>query len=224
MNKSQSNLVMLNIIFCISIVVSNVVGCKVLDFGISLFGIPLLLSGGAITYAFTFLCTDIIGELWGKEEADKAVKRGLIGQVFALALIYFTMYMPTNDAVMQQAYKTLLGQTFFFVIGSLLAYYSSQRYDVWVFHKIRNYFINKPHGERWRWVWNNASTCTSQIIDTSIYAIVAFGFGLGWLFQKGGVLNVLSIILGQYTLKLCLALLDTPFFYYFTRKTQISNK
>ena len=70
-----------------------------------------------------------------------------------------------------------------------------------------------------RWIWNNVSTGTSQIIDTVIYALVAFGIGMGWLFQEGGLSLLLSIILGQYLLKLCLAIIDTPFFYYFTRRT-----
>lgn len=67
MKANKSNLILLNMIFVVSIVIANVVGCKVIDTGISLFGIPLALSGGAITYAFTFLCTDIIGEMYGKK-------------------------------------------------------------------------------------------------------------------------------------------------------------
>lgn len=215
MKKTDSNLIILNVIFCISVVVSNVVGCKVINLGHSIFGIPLLLSGGAITYAFTFLCTDVIGEKWGKEEANKAVFRGLVGQVFALALILATMYTPTLDGEMQSAYVKLLGQTPMFVLGSLSAYYASQKWDVWIFHKIRSKFDGKP---QMRWLWNNASTATSQIIDTSIYAVIAFGIGLGWLFEPNGWVGVLSIVLGQYLLKLCLAIFDTPFFYYLTRK------
>lgn len=215
MRKNTNNLILLNIIFCISIVVANVVGCKVIDLGISLGQFPLLLSGGAITYAFTFLCTDIIGEIWGREEANKTVWRGFLGQLFALALIFATQFTPTNNPTMQAAYETLLGQTPMFVLGSLCAYFASQKWDVWVFHKIRNHFNAKPS---MRWIWNNASTMTSQIIDTAIYAIIAFGLGMGMFWQEGGVVSVIGIIIGQYVLKFCLALLDTPFFYILTRK------
>jgi len=216
MKKTNENLLLIHVIFVISIVVANIVGCKVINTGLTIFGIPLALSGGAITYAFTFLCTDIIGELWGKLEAQRAVRYGFVGQLFAIALIVLTQYTPTDDAAMQQAYETLLGQSPMFVLGSLCAYSCSQTWDVWIFHKIRARFDAKPS---MRWIWNNVSTGTSQIIDTVIYALVAFGIGMGWLFQEGGLSLLLSIILGQYLLKLCLAIIDTPFFYYFTSRT-----
>ena len=73
MKKTNENLLLVHVIFVISIVIANIVGCKVINLGITLFGLPLSLSGGAITYAFTFLCTDIIGEIWGKKDAQRAV-------------------------------------------------------------------------------------------------------------------------------------------------------
>lgn len=215
MKANKSNLILLNMIFVVSIVIANVVGCKVIDTGVSLFGIPLALSGGAITYAFTFLCTDIIGEMYGKKEAKATVLKGFIGQVFAIALIVLTQYTPTNDASMQAAYVKLLGQAPMFTLGSLCAYWASQSWDVFVFHKIRDRYKGK---QSMRWLWNNASTATSQIIDTAIYAAISFGLGLGWFFHEGGFKMFLSIFIGQYLLKLCLALLDTPIFYIFTKR------
>lgn len=215
MKKTTENLLLIQTIFVISIVVANIVGCKVIDLGMEVFGIPLSLSGGAITYAFTFLCTDIIGELWGKMEAKRAVIYGLIGQIFAIVLIILTQYTPTADAEMQMAYEKLLGQSPMFVLGSLCAYSCSQTWDVWIFHRIRNHFNARPS---MRWIWNNASTATSQIIDTAIYAIISFGIGLGWLWYSEQWALLIGIIIGQYLLKLCLAIIDTPFFYWFTRK------
>ena len=215
MKANQSNLIMLNIIFVVSIVVANIVGCKVIDLGFSLFGIPLALSGGAITYAFTFLCTDIIGEVYGKKEANAAVKKGFIGQIFAITLIVLTQYTPTSNDEMQLAYETLLGQSPIFTLGSLCAYGASQSWDVFIFHKIRDRFAGK---QNMRWLWNNVSTATSQIFDTVIYASVGFGLGQKWFFIDGGFKLFLSIIIGQYLLKLCLAILDTPIFYAFTKR------
>lgn len=215
MKKTDENLLMIHIIFVVSIVIANVVGCKVINTGLTLFGIPLSLSGGAITYAFTFLCTDIIGEIWGKDKAKKAVKFGFVGQVFAISLVILTQFTPTDDNEMQQAYIKLLGQSPMFTLGSLCAYLCSQSWDVWIFHKVRNHFNAKPS---LRWIWNNLSTATSQIIDTSIYALVAFGIGMGWLFHYDKMTMLIGIIIGQYLLKLFLAIIDTPLFYYFTNK------
>ena len=114
--------------------------------------------------------------------------------------------------------QTLLGQNWIFVIGSLSAYLVSQSWDVAVFHAIRDRYIAK-HGSTkgGRWLWNNGSTITSQIWDTVIYAVISFGFGLGWVHTHEGRMQLIGIIIGQYLLKACLALLDTPFFYFFTR-------
>lgn len=220
MRKTENNLILLNIIFVVSIVVANVVGCKIIDTGLDLWGLHLSLSGGAITYAFTFLCTDIIGEIWGKKEAHAAVLRGFIGQVFAILLIVLTQHTPTADADMQAAYVKLLGQAPFFTIGSLSAYWASQTWDVYVFHKIRGKLNAKPS---LRWIWNNLSTATSQIIDTCIYAFISFGLGLGLFWADGGLATLFGLIAGQYLLKLCLAILDTPFFYFFTRPDKVKE-
>lgn len=111
-----------------------------------------------------------------------------------------------------------LALNWIFVIGSLSAYLVSQSWDVAVFHAIRDRYIAK-HGSTkgGRWLWNNGSTITSQIWDTVIYAVISFGFGLGWVHTHEGRMQLIGIIIGQYLLKACLALLDTPFFYFFTR-------
>lgn len=214
MKANQSNLIMLNMIFVVSIVIANCVGCKIIDTGINLFGLRLSLSGGAITYAFTFLCTDIIGEVYGKKEARATVFKGFVGQVFAIALIVLTQYTPTADADMQAAYVKLLGQAPMFTLGSICAYWCSQSWDVYIFHKLRDKFDAKPS---MRWLWNNLSTGTSQIIDTCIYALISFGLGLGLLWAPGGLKTLFGLVAGQYLLKLVLAIIDTPFFYLFTR-------
>lgn len=192
------------------LVVANVVTAKVVNTGVELFGTPILVPGAVLTYAITFLCTDVIGEIWGKKEANKAVLRGFGIQVFALILIVLTQYLPAIDKNMQGAYEMLLGQSTMFVLGSMVAYLCSQTWDVWIFHKIRERFNGNPSK---RWIWNNISTMTSQIIDTAIFIIIAFGFGLGFGFDI-----ILGMIVGQYTIKFLLAVFDTPFFYLLTKK------
>mgnify|MGYP000367470267 CR=1 FL=1 len=169
--------------------------------------------------AVTFLCTDIVGEIWGRKKAQSMVFFGFVGQIFATIAIILTGWCRAVDPVIDGAYQTLLGQNWVFVIGSLCAYYASQSWDVFVFHKIRDAYIRK-HGDvkGGRWIWNNGSTCTSQIIDTAIYAFISFGLGLGWAFTPEGRMNLIGMMIGQYLLKACLALADTPFFYFFTRR------
>ncbi|MCC8157480.1 MAG: queuosine precursor transporter [Oscillospiraceae bacterium] len=218
MKKTERNYMILLTLFVISIVIANVVGARTITTGLSIGSIPLQTSGGAITYAVTFLCTDIIGEIWGKQKAKQTVFYGFIGQVFALVMIVLTGMCKAADATMDAAYQTLLGQSWSFVLGSLCAYYASQSWDVFVFHKLRDKFAGKNYTGAKRWIWNNGSTLTSQIFDTVIYSTISFGIGLGWLWNAETRVSLLGLMIGQYLLKACLALIDTPFFYFFTRR------
>lgn len=219
MKKNETNLTILNVFFVVSLVISNVVTGKLIYTGISLFeGTVVTLPGAGVCYAITFLVTDVIGELWGKKQADKTVAMGLIGQVFATILIIMTQFLPAADKEMQAAYEKILGQNWIFVIASLSGYLCSQLWDVWIFHKIRDRMIAKKGSNHCRWIWNNASTMTSQIIDTVVFISIAFGLGFGWFFKKEMHVVLLSMLIGQYIFKFILACLDTPFFYLLTHK------
>lgn len=221
MKKTEQNLSLLRMIFAVGLVISNVVTAKLIFTGVKLFGTTITLPGAALCYAITFLMTDVIGEIWGKREANKTVLLGFICQVLATVLIVFTKYLPAADQSTQAAYDTILGQNYIFVIGSLVAYFASQTWDVWVFHRIRDKYIAK-HGSTagGRWLWNNGSTMTSQIIDTVLFIGISFGIGFGWFFNKDMWPTLAAMMVGQYVLKFILAALDTPFFYLLTRKSR----
>ena len=91
---------------------------------------------------------------------------------------------------------------------------------MFVFHRIRDRVLaRRPGATGRRWIWNNASTMTSQLLDTVVFVGLAFGFGLGWLFDPAMQPALLSLMLGQYLVKLVLAALDTLPFYWLTRST-----
>lgn len=213
MRKTSFNLQVLIVIFVTSLIISNVVTGKLVDTRIYFGNNLMVLPGAMFCYALTFLVTDVIGELWGVKEANACVKMGLFAQIIATFLILFTRFLPAYDPQMQAAYVKVLGQNYIYVIASLTAYWCAQSWDVWIFHKIRNHFNADPNK---RWIWNNASTLTSQMIDTAIFITIAFGLGYGWLFNNLGML--LLMIIGQYLFKAILAILDTPFFYLLTRR------
>lgn len=220
MKKNNENLILLSMIFSTALVIANVVSGKVIQTNIPLFGSTITFPGAVFCYSITFLVTDIVGEIWGKKEANRIVKYGFIAQVLATILIVLTGLLPAADKVVNESYKILLGQNVIFVIGSLVAYVISQSWDVWVFHKIRNKIMKKEKNNKSRWIWNNLSTMSSQIIDTIIFITIAFGIGYKWLFDIKMLGTLGAMIIGQYLVKLVLAIVDTPFFYFFTRNTK----
>lgn len=207
-NSIPSKLVLLNAIFVTSLVISNVVSAKVLQLG------PLEVPGAALCYCITFLCTDIIGELYGKVQANKTVKYGFICQCLASVLILLTKFLPAAIYAQDvaEAYNTLLGTNWRFFLASMVAYWISQKWDVFIFHKLRDNYIKKHKSTKGgRWIWNNVGTITSQLLDTLIFITIAF---------YGVVPNIWVMVISQYALKVVLALIDTPFFYFFTRESR----
>lgn len=208
MNKNKKNLfyapsnkfMLLNALFVTSLVIANVVSNKVLQLG------PLQVPGAALCYCITFLCTDIIGEVYGKAEANRTVKLGFVCQLMASLLILLTQYLPAAEYAQEasHAYNVLLGTNWRFFLASMSAYLISQMWDVWLFHKLK-----EMTGTKHKWLRNNLSTMTSQFIDTIIFITIAF---------YGVVPNLGVMIVSQYVLKLILAACDTPVFYYFTRE------
>lgn len=219
MKKTQNNLYLLYMIFGVALVTANAIASKVFDMGFTIFGNEVTLTVGAICYPITFLVTDVIGEIWGKKESQLAVKYGFICQLVSTFIIIIARYLPAVDSGMQDSYVALLGQNWVFVIASLVAFLASQSWDVFVFHKLRDNYIKK-HGTRdgGRWIWNNGSTIGSQLIDSIIYVLIAFGFGFGWLFDSSMHGMLISMVVGQFIVKTVLALLDTPIFYLLTRE------
>ncbi|MDO6656561.1 queuosine precursor transporter [Anaerobacillus sp. 1_MG-2023] len=192
-------LVLFNVLFATSIVIANVLAGKVVMIG------SFVIPAAVVMYAFSFLFTDIIHENYGKEEAKRTVQYGFIAQIFASIMIYLGMLLPVAPFATdtQAAYEILLGQNYRFVLASLAAYLVSQHVDVYIFSAIK-----KRTADRHKWLRNNVSTLTSQLLDTTIFITIAF---------IGTVPNIWIMILSQFVIKMALALLDTPIFYFFTK-------
>lgn len=190
---------MLNVLFVVAVVIANVVASKVVK--LWWFIVP----SAVFAYAVTFLVTDVIDEIWGKHEAQKAVWRGFWGQIFASVLILTAQFLPVAPFMpeQQQHFLAILGQNWRFALASLTAYLISQHIDVNLFSFWGN-FTNGKH----KWLRNNGSTMISQLVDTAIFITIAFA---------GVVPNLWVMIFSQYVLKLIIALADTPVFYLLTK-------
>ena len=219
MKKTKENLSLLYMIFAALLVCANLMAAKQVPVG-KWFGLDIAITAGVICYPFTFLVTDIIGELWGKKEAQRAVIGGFVGQIIAVVMIVIANAMPGNDPVMTEMFNSVLGSNWILTVGSLVACLLSQTWDVLVFHKIRDAYIKK-HGSTkgGKWIWNNVSTISSQLIDS-----VVFYIGLLIMLRTQGIVLPFNVIVTTifvyWLIKIVIALLDTPFFYFFTRKSE----
>ncbi|QSG05174.1 queuosine precursor transporter [Halapricum desulfuricans] len=197
-------------LFVTALVTAQVTAAKVLAFelpvSIPVAGETLLLPGAALAYALTFFASDCYAELYGRRAAQLMVNVAFAMNFVLLALVWSTIgapIAPDASSVSQAQFADVLGASTGIVVGSLAAYVVSQNWDVIVFHWIRD----ATDGEH-LWLRNLGSTATSQLIDTVLFVGIAFFLFLGVPLEAA-----LSLIVGQYLLKLVIAALDTPFVY-----------
>lgn len=168
--------------------------------------------GAALAYALTYFASDCVTELYGKRSAQVMVNIGFLMNFVLLALVWSTIFAPAaqSSAVPPETFRRVLGASTSIVIGSLVAFLVSQNWDVIVFDRLRE----ATDGAQ-LWLRNIGSTATSQIIDTILFVGIAFVIvprvlGTGSLLPTS---VVVQLIIGQYLLKLLIAVLDTPFVY-----------
>ncbi len=194
----------LQVAIATAIILANLQGPKLTV----IFGLQTSL--GVIFYSSIFFATDVLSENYGRAEANKAVRMGFAVSVIVLLMLSLALLFQPSDkpetaafaSNIHNAFATIVNFTPRFVFGSLLAYYLSQSFDVWAFHKIKTLT-----GERWLWLRNTGSTLLSQVLDTAIYSLVVW-----W-----GIVDLrTAIALGaaKYVFKMAIAMIDTIFVYW----------
>lgn len=171
----------------------------------------VLVPAGVLAYAITFLASDCYAELYGRRQAQLLVNVAFGMNFVMLALVWVAIIAPGSQAGVDPAsFRTVLGPSTNIVLASLAAYLVSQNLDVLTFHAIGD----RTKG-RYLWLRNLGSTGTSQLVDTTIFIFLGFSIvpaviGVGTPLPFS---DLLSLIVGQYLLKLLIALLDTPLVY-----------
>jgi uncharacterized integral membrane protein (TIGR00697 family) len=203
----------LQVAIAVAIILANLQGPKLTV----IFGLQTSL--GVIFYSSIFFATDLLSEIYGKAAANKAVRMGFVVSVIVLVMMSLALlYVPSDrpetaefSASIHNAFATIVNFTPRFIFGSLLAYYISQHFDVWAFHKIKS-----VTGERWLWLRNNLSTMSSQVVDTVIYSLVTW-----W-----GIVDLktaLALGAAKYLFKVVIAMIDTVFIYWARHTFRMAN-
>jgi len=191
---------------------------------------PMQIAVGVLAYPLTFLCTDLISELYGKARANFLVTVGLLLNGFILLVLMLANAMPAVDPVAQPPWQTIqlaksialpdgsvieqsvelfsliYACTAGAVFASMVAYIAAQYIDVFVFHWLR-----KKTAGKHLWLRNNVSTMISQAVDS--FAVITITFGAVYLSGQMTLSVMVALMLSNYVFKLLAALLDTPIIY-----------
>lgn len=196
---------------------------------------PMALAIGVLPYPLTFLCTDLISELYGRRRANFLVTVGLGLNFFILGTMYLAQAIPSvaPDSmppwqVLQLASEvglpdgsTVSGSVELFqfmyaltsgaIFASMMAYIAAQYCDVYLFH-----FWKRVTRGKHLWIRNNFSTLISQGVDA--FMVISVTFGAAFLRGDIGLSQLLLLMGSNYLFKMSAALADTLPFYYFTFK------
>ena len=191
-------------IFLTSLTLGNVVGItKFVDLG------WFIIPAGLLAYPFTFLATDLISELYGRQRAQALVWVGFGMNCFMLFLMWFGNTLPDASGVsgatptFEKVYAFMKPN----VVASMIAYLVAQSVDVQLFH-----FWKTLTDGRHLWLRNNGSTMCSQIVDTLLISSILYASG-GLGPEIDSVAKLVPLVLSSYAFKFVFALLDTPLFY-----------
>ena len=200
-------------LFITGLLTAQLTAVKILELSPLNLGISVIVPAGVLAYAITFFASDCYAELYGKQAARTVVSIAFIMNIVMLVLIWISINAPGSEAgVSPELFATVLGPSANVVIASLTAYLVSQNLDILIFDTIRE----KTNGSK-LWLRNIGSTTISQLVDTILFitltfsilpSIVGIGFGLP-------LSVIVQLILGQYLVKLLIALADTPLIYAF---------
>ena len=221
-HRRQRVFLILSGIFLGTLALLNVLGIsRFLDMSFELFGltIPLVVAIGVLPYPVTFLCTDLISELFGEKKARDMVWVGVILNIWVVFLLWLGGVLPgfenidptsgvpyPDEAGRLPVFFEIRELAFGAVTASMIAYMAAQFCDVRLFH-----FWKKLTGGKHLWIRNNASTMISQMVDTTAVILITHFYANALPINADEPLfgQLMTFILSGYVFKLVIAALDT---------------
>lgn len=209
-------------IFLGTLAMLNILGIsRFIDLSFTLFGveIPMVVAVGVLPYPITFICTDLISELYGRRRATEVVFVGLLLNIWVMFVLWLGGALPgfeavdptTGELVPDEAGRVpvffeVRTLAFGAVTASMIAYLVAQWCDVQLFH-----FWKWLTGGRHLWLRNNGSTLVSQLVDTTAVILITHFYANALPIVDSESLwpQLLTFIASGYAFKVIVAVVDT---------------
>ena len=199
-SKKQFVYILLAGIFITNALVAELIGGKLIHIG------PFIMSIGIIPWPIVFLTTDLINEYYGKAGVRKLslITASLISYAFVILLIAIKIPAAAGiSPVSDSQFYAVFGQSLWIIVGSIIAFLTSQYIDVFIF-----WFLRNKTGVKMIWLRTTGSTIVSQLVDSFLILGIAF-----WLPGKMTTENFINAAFTGYVFKLIIAILLTPLIY-----------
>lgn len=209
-------------VFLGTLAMLNILGIsRFVDLSFSVFAleIPMVVAVGVLPYPITFICTDLISELYGRKRATEVVWVGLLLNIWVVFLLWIGGALPGFEATDPSTGELLRDEAgrlpvffevrtlaFGAVTASMIAYLFAQWCDVQLFH-----FWKWLTGGRHLWLRNNGSTLISQLVDTVAVILITHFYANALPIVDTDPLwpQLLTFIASGYVFKVVVALVDT---------------
>lgn len=186
-------------VFGAILLISNLSATKLISFDIFPFG-NIITDGGAILFPLAYIFGDVLTEVYGYKYARRAIWTAF--GVMLLAVLAFTIVIGLPVApeyTDQAAFEKILGFFPRIVIASLTAFLVGSFINSYVLAKLKI----KTKGQK-LWLRLIGSTFVGELLDTTIFALIAFGgilsssdmvkfILIGWLFKTGVEIVLLPV-------------------------------
>lgn len=195
--------------FVAVLLISNIASsAKIIDWGVSVGRLRLAFDAGTLLFPISYIFGDVLTEVYGY-----AYGRRVIWVGFALAaLMGITLWLVARlpgeanwqAAAGQSAYDAILGgvSNGGIIVASLIAYFAGAFSNSFVLAKLKV----ATHG-RFLWMRTIGSTLVGQLVDTTIFVLIAAALGV---FPRAAAL---SIIVANYIFKVAIEVVFTPVTY-----------
>jgi queuosine precursor transporter len=197
--KSYRYLTLISILFVAILMISNTVAIK----QIQIFG--LFLDGGTLLFPLSYIFGDVLTEVYGYGEDRKVIWYGFIASIVMAFNYWIVSMLPsTPDAFsldVSNAFNLVLAPTPRIVLASLIAYFFGSFVNSYIVAKLK--VLQKGQHLYQRTI---GSTVIGQMVDTTIFIILAFGGIFEWP-------RIGMMIISIYFFKVAIEILFTPITY-----------
>ncbi len=162
-------------LFVTVLIISNIASsAKIIDWGVSIFGLRLAFDGGTILFPISYIFGDVLTEVYGFRRARRVIWTGFTMLALTALVLWLVRIMP-GEATWQEyagqtAYEAILGgiSSGGIVLASLVAYLAGSFSNSIVLARMK--VLTRG---RFLWMRTIGSTLVGQAVDTAIFIFVA---------------------------------------------------
>lgn len=206
-------------LFVVSVICMNLLANKTL-----LQTTFIALDGGILISWLSFMCMDIITKYFGPKASNKIAVLASAINVLTCAIFYIASIIPSN-ANDYTALDSILGGTWFILLGSTIAFLVSAVINNFLNWTIGKAFYRNPDGMLAYAAQSYISTFIGQFLDNLIFSLIVF-VGFAPIFWDGfhwTILQCGACALTGAVAELIMEVLFSPFGYRIVSKWKEHN-